>query len=133
MRPCWPTPTIDAVVLSTPPSGHSRQVIAAAAAGKHVFCEKPFTYSKEEAEEAVAAVRKAGVTLGMGYNRRFHPEMTKLRERVRSGDLGVIQHIECNMTFPNALFLKPAAWRAMQGRSAGAAASRRSACMRSTA
>jgi predicted dehydrogenase len=89
-------------------------VIAAAAAGKHVFCEKPFTYSKADAEAAVAAVRKAGVTLGMGYNRRFHPEMAKLRERVRSGDLGVIQHIECNMTFPNALFLKPTAWRAMK-------------------
>ncbi len=104
-------PEINAVVLATPPSGHSAQVQAAAAAGKHVFCEKPFTYSKKEAEAAVAAVRKAGLTLGVGYNRRFHPEMTKLRERVRSGDLGVIQHIECNMTFPNALFLKPEAWR----------------------
>jgi predicted dehydrogenase len=107
-------PAIDAVVLSTPPSGHRDQVIAAAAAGKHVFCEKPFTYTKADAEAAVAAVRKAGVTLGMGYNRRFHPEMAKLRERIRAGELGVIQHIECNMTFPNALFLKPTAWRAMK-------------------
>jgi predicted dehydrogenase len=107
-------PSINAVVLSTPPSGHRDQVIAAAAAGKHVFCEKPFTYSKTTAEEAVTAVRKAGVTLGMGYNRRFHPEMGKLRDKIRAGDLGVIQHIECNMTFPNALFLKPSAWRAMK-------------------
>jgi predicted dehydrogenase len=59
-------------------------------------------------------VRKAGVTLGMGYNRRFHPEMTKLRQRIRDGELGTIQHIECNMTFPNALFLKNTAWRAMK-------------------
>ena len=58
------------------------------------------------------AVRKAKRTLGVGYNRRFHPEMTKLRERIRSGELGVIQHIECNMTYPNALFFKPTAWRA---------------------
>jgi predicted dehydrogenase len=107
-------PSIDAVVLSTPPSGHRDQVIAAAAAGKHVFCEKPFTYSKADAEAAVAAVRKAGVTLGMGYNRRFHPEMAKLREKIRAGDLGVIQHVESNMTFPNALFLKDTAWRAMK-------------------
>ena len=107
-------PAIDAVVLSTPPSGHRDQVIAGAKAGKHVFCEKPFTYSKADAEAAVDAVRKAGVTLGMGYNRRFHPEMAKLRERIRNGDLGVIQHIECNMTFPNALFLKDTAWRAMK-------------------
>ena len=43
---------------------------------------------------AVAAVRKARRALGVGYNRRFHPEMIKLRERIRSGDLGVIQHVE---------------------------------------
>jgi predicted dehydrogenase len=107
-------PEINAVVLSTPPSGHREQVIAAARAGKHVFCEKPFTYSKADAEAAVAAVRQAGVTLGIGYNRRFHPEMGKLRERIRAGELGVVQHIECNMTFPNALFLKDTAWRAMK-------------------
>jgi predicted dehydrogenase len=105
-------PAIDAVVLSTPHSQHASQVVAAAKAKKHVFCEKPFTLSKKEAEEAVAAVRKAGVTLGLGYNRRFHPEMTKLRERIRSGDLGVILHVEATMTFPNALFLKPQHWRA---------------------
>lgn len=107
-------PKIDAVVLATPPSGHMRQIVAAANAGKHVFCEKPFSFSKSEAETAVAAMRRAGRVVGVGYNRRFHPEMIKLRDRVRSGDLGIIQHIECNMTFPNALFLKPTAWRAMK-------------------
>ena len=71
---------VDAVVLATPHSMHGAQVVAAAAAKKHVFCEKPFTLTKREAEDAVAAVRKAGVTLALGYNRRFHPEMTKLRE-----------------------------------------------------
>jgi predicted dehydrogenase len=103
---------IDAVVLATPHSLHAAQVIAAANANKHVFCEKPFTLTKADAEAAVAAVRQAGVTLGLGYNRRFHPEMTKLRERVRSGDLGTILHVEATMTFPNALFLKPSHWRA---------------------
>ena len=107
-------PKIDAVVLATPPSGHVQQIVAAAAAGKHVFCEKPFTFSKADAETAVNAVLKAKRTLGVGYNRRFHPEMMKLRERIRAGDLGVVQHVECNMTFPNALFLKPTAWRAMK-------------------
>jgi predicted dehydrogenase len=107
-------PKIDAVVLATPPSGHVQQIVAAAAAGKHVFCEKPFTFSKAAAETAVNAVLKAKRVIGVGYNRRFHPEMMKLRERIRSGDLGVIQHVECNMTFPNALFLKPTAWRAMK-------------------
>jgi predicted dehydrogenase len=105
-------PAIDAVVLATPHSMHAGQVIAAAAAGKHVFCEKPFTLSRREAEAAVAAVQKAGVTLGLGYNRRFHPEMAKLRERIRSGELGTILHVEATMTFPNALLLKPTHWRA---------------------
>ncbi len=107
-------PSIDAVALATPPSGHRQQIEAAAAAGKHVYCEKPFTFSKAEAEAAVAAVRKAGRVIGVGYNRRFHPEMVKLRERVRNGDLGVIQHIEANMTYPNALFLPPTAWRSQK-------------------
>jgi predicted dehydrogenase len=108
-------PEVDAVVLATPHSAHAGQVIAAAEAGKHVFCEKPFALSKHDAETAVAAVRKAGVTLGVGYNRRFHPEMTKLRRRIRSGDLGVVMHVEATMTFPNALFLTPSQWRAHRG------------------
>ncbi len=107
-------PKIDAVVLATPPSGHMKQIVAAAAAGKHVYCEKPFTFSKAEAETAVNAVRKANRVIGVGYNRRFHPEMMKLRERVRAGELGVVQHIEANMTYPNALSLPPTAWRSQK-------------------
>lgn len=105
---------VDAVVLATPHSMHARQVLAASKAGKHVFCEKPFALTKAEAEESVAAVQRAGVTLGLGYNRRFHPEMTKLRERIRTGDLGTILHVEATMTFPNALLLKSTAWRAQR-------------------
>src|SRR5215475_71234 len=104
--------SVHAVVLCTPHSVHSQQVIAASKAGKHVFCEKPFALTKDDAERAVDATRKAGVALGLGYNRRFHPEMTKLRERIRSGALGTILHVEATMTFANALLLKPTAWRA---------------------
>jgi predicted dehydrogenase len=105
-------PGIDAVVLATPHSLHATQVMAAAAARKHVFCEKPFALTKTDAEAAVHATRRAGVTLGLGYNRRFHPEMTKLRQRIRSGDLGTILHVESTMTFPNGLMLTPIQWRA---------------------
>lgn len=104
--------SIDAVVLATPHSLHAEQVIAAAKAGKHVFCEKPFTLTKAEAEEAVAAATRAGIVLGIGYNRRFHPEMIKLREQIRAGDLGIIEHIESTMTSPNVLFIDPKHWRA---------------------
>jgi len=103
---------IDAVVLATPHSMHSGQVIAAAGAGKHVYCEKPFTLTKREAEDAIAAAKKAGVTLAVGYNRRFHPDMTKLRDMIRAGELGTVLHVEATMTFPNALFINPAHWRA---------------------
>jgi predicted dehydrogenase len=103
---------VDAVVLATPHSQHTEQVVAAAQAGKHVFCEKPFALTKADAEAAVAATQKAGVTLGLGYNRRFHPEMTSLRHKITAGELGTVLHFEATMTFPNALFLKPDAWRA---------------------
>src|SRR4029077_6859174 len=104
-------PEGDAVVLATPHSLHSQQVVAAAGAGKHVFCEKPFALTKPDAEAAVAATERAEVTLGLGYNRRFHPEMTKLRQQIQSGELGTILPVEATMTFPNGLFLKPDAWR----------------------
>jgi predicted dehydrogenase len=105
-------PAVQAVVLATPHSLHAREVAAAAAAGKHVFCEKPFALTRADAQASVAATTKGGVALGLGYNRRFHPEMTKLRERIRSGALGTILHVEATMTFPNGLALKPDAWRA---------------------
>src|SRR6188768_1578009 len=107
-------PSVNAIVLATPHSLHSAQVIAAAQAGKHVFCEKPFALHKTDADAAVAATKKAGVTLGLGYNRRFHPEMTALRQKIDSGDLGTILHVEATMTFPNALALKADAWRAQR-------------------
>lgn len=105
-------PNIDAVVLATPHSMHTGQVVAAAAKGKHVYCEKPFALTRAEAVEAVEAANSAGITLGLGYNRRWHPEMTTLRDQINSGELGVVLHVEATMTFPNALMLKADAWRA---------------------
>lgn len=105
-------PNIDAVVLTTPNSMHVPQIIAAAKAGKHVFCEKPLAMTKADADAAAAAMRKAGLSLALDYNRRFHPTMADLRERVRTGKLGTMLHFEGTMTFPNALYLKPGQWRA---------------------
>src|SRR4029453_13145473 len=62
---------VDAVVLATPHSLHAAQTIAAAQAGKPFFWGKPFAPQKGGAEAAVAATEHAGVTLGLGYNRRF--------------------------------------------------------------
>jgi len=103
---------VDAVVLATPHSVHLAQILAGAAAGKHVFCEKPLVQTKGDAERAVAATQKAGVTLAVGYNRRFHPTIVDLRERINSGALGIIEHFEGTAAFPNALYLEPSHWRA---------------------
>ena len=105
-------PNVDAVVLATPNSMHVAQIVAAARAGKHVFCEKPLALSKADAETVVEACQKAGVSLALDYNRRFHPTIAKLREGVKQGALGTMMHFEGTMTFPNALYLKPNQWRA---------------------
>ena len=91
-------PAIGAVVLATPHSQHGAQVAQAAAAGKHVFCEKPFTLTRASAEVAVAAVRSAGVVLAVGHNRRFLPAIGELRRMIEAGELGRILHVEGNMS-----------------------------------
>jgi len=108
---------VDAIVLATPPLGHLQQIIAAAQAGKHVFSEKPLALSTDEARAAVNAVEKAGVILGLGYNRRFHPSWIDLRHRVKAGELGTILHIECTMSGPNGLNFTNEAWRARSNES----------------
>ncbi|HEX6441757.1 MAG TPA: Gfo/Idh/MocA family oxidoreductase [Stellaceae bacterium] len=91
-------PEIAAVVLATPHSQHLAQVLAAAAAGKHVFCEKPLTLTRAEAERAVAACEEAAIVLGVGHDKRFSPAMVELMRIVASGELGKILHIEGNFS-----------------------------------
>lgn len=105
-------PAVEAVVLATPHLDHEAQMIAAARAGKHVFVEKPFTLDAAGAARALAAIERAGVTVALGHNRRFHPNMAELRARIRDGRLGVIAHIEATMTGPSGLFMSPDHWRA---------------------
>src|SRR6202000_1280724 len=87
-------PAVDAVLLATPHSLHIGQVVAAAAARKQVFCEKPLALRRTDASEMFAACRKAGVLLAVGHNRRFWPSMRALREIVTGGELGSILHVE---------------------------------------
>jgi predicted dehydrogenase len=91
-------PEIDAVVLATPHSLHCEQIIAAAAAGKAVFCEKPLTLSKAEAERAIGACQTAGVVLGVGTDKRFFPSLRELVRLVKGGELGKILHVEAHFS-----------------------------------
>jgi predicted dehydrogenase len=87
-------PAVDAVVLATPHSQHVEQIVAAAAAGKPVFCEKPLALTRSEASLAVEACRRANVPLGLGHDKRFWGSMQALFKTVRSGELGEILHVE---------------------------------------
>src|SRR3954451_20465581 len=104
-------PEIDAVILCTPHTMHTEQVLAAAAAGKHVFCEKPLALTRADAERSVAACRKAGVMLGIGHERRYEPAMTEVRRMVRTGALGTIMHVEANFSHDKLANIPAAAWR----------------------
>jgi predicted dehydrogenase len=94
---------IEAVLLATPHSLHHAQVIAAANAGKQVFCEKPLALNRRDAWEMFDACRRAGVLLAVGHNRRFWPSMRALREIVAAGELGTILHVEGHNSNENAL------------------------------
>ena len=89
---------IDAVVLATPHSLHCEQVIAAARAGKAVFCEKPLTLTKADAERAINACREAGVVLGIGTDKRFFPSLQELLRLVKCGELGRLLHLEAHFS-----------------------------------
>ena len=105
-------PDIAAVALATPHTQHAEQIADAAAAGKHVFVEKPFTLTAESAESAVAACEQAGVVLALGHNRRFFPSMIALKEMIGSGDLGQVLHLEGQFSSSFGLDLTPQIWRA---------------------
>lgn len=89
---------VQAVVLTTPHQLHAEQVIAAAGAGKPVFCEKPLALTRVDAERAIDACKRAGVPLGVGYNKRFWPSMCELKRVVASGELGEILHVETHFS-----------------------------------
>jgi predicted dehydrogenase len=103
--------TIDAVILCTPHTLHHRQILSAAAAGKHVFCEKPLCLKLAHAVEAVEACRRAGVVLGIGHERRFEAPVLALRRLVEQGTLGRILQIEANFSQDKFLALAPSNWR----------------------
>ncbi len=104
-------PDIDAVVLATPHTQHTEQIIAAAAAGKHVFSEKPMGLDPASAERAAQACAQAGVTLSIGYNWRYQPALRKIRELIDDGTLGRVLHIEGNFCGPSAYRFPKGHWR----------------------
>ena len=81
-------PEVEAVAICSPTDTHARYIVDAAAAGKHIFCEKPVDLSLEIIKGAIEAVEKAGVKLMVGFNRRFDPNFQKIKQLVTDGKIG---------------------------------------------
>ncbi len=84
-------PEVELVILATPEFGHRAQTEAAAAAGKHVLCEKPMAPSVADADAMIAACERAGVHLTVGHSRRATTRYALAREVVRSGRIGELR------------------------------------------
>lgn len=87
---------VDAVVICTSTSTHVDAMIAAAEAGKPIFCEKPISLDLGEVDRALSAVEAAGVKLQIGFNRRYDPSHKSVADAVQRGEVGDV-HL-CNIT-----------------------------------
>jgi myo-inositol 2-dehydrogenase/D-chiro-inositol 1-dehydrogenase len=79
---------VQAVVICSATDNHTDAIIAAANGGKHIFCEKPIDITLPRIDEALAAVKAAGVKLQIGFNRRFDANFQRVRQAVASGEIG---------------------------------------------
>jgi myo-inositol 2-dehydrogenase/D-chiro-inositol 1-dehydrogenase len=81
-------PEVEAVVICSSTDTHTQIIEDAAAAGKHIFCEKPIDVSLARIDRALAAVEETGVKLQVGFNRRFDANFARIREAVAGGQIG---------------------------------------------
>ena len=86
--------SIEAIIIATPHSQHYEQLMQCAAAGKHVYCEKPFTLSGAQAREALSALAANRCKVAIGHNRRFAPNTLALQDLLSRGWFGRPVHIE---------------------------------------
>ena len=81
--------SIEAVIICSSTDTHAQMIEEAAAAGKHIFCEKPIALDLGKIDRALVAVERAGVKLQVGFNRRFDPNFRRVREIVAAGQIGI--------------------------------------------
>ena len=91
---------IEAVLIATPTNTHVDYLKRAAEAGKAIYCEKPIGLDYEEAEQAVRAVRTAGVPVMLGFNRRFDASHAAVKEAVDRGDVGKVEIVQLTARGP---------------------------------
>lgn len=86
-------PEVQAVVIASPTPTHVSFIVAAARAGKAIFCEKPIDLDLGQVDLCLDEVRSAGVPLFIGFNRRFDPSFRTLHQRVRDGAVGKVEQV----------------------------------------
>ena len=109
---------IDAVIVSGPTHLHAQLVIAACEAGKHVYLEKPIASSTADAARVLDASSRAGVTVMLGFNRRFHPVFQHARQLIRDGRLGRIKAVQTTFCEPAIVDSMPA-WKRQRATGGG--------------
>lgn len=103
---------IDAVDICLPHHLHRDAIVAAAAAGKHILCEKPLCLSPDEASDVQRAVADAGVTLMCAHNQLFMPAVATAKELIEGGALGRVYEVRTTDSFFNAFDPANMGWRA---------------------
>jgi predicted dehydrogenase len=104
-------PQIQAVILATPHSKHRAQVEAAAAAKKHIYCEKPFALAKADTVAMLEACKRAGIVIGVGHHFRLMPSMRVLDELMKAGAFGTIMQVEGNYSHDWLANMPADSWR----------------------
>ncbi len=94
-------PEIDAVYIPLPNHLHAAWVKAAADAGKHILCEKPFAMEAGETREAIEYARSKGVHVMEAFMYRYHPQWVRARQIVDSGEIGKVVFVQAHFTFNN--------------------------------
>jgi len=90
---------VEAVYIATPNGVHKENTLAAARAGKHILCEKPFACSEKDAIEMFEAADKSGVVLLEGFPYRYQPQTQDVLRRVASGELGELRTVSAGFGF----------------------------------
>lgn len=91
-------PDVTVVAIHTPNSQHAEQAIAAARAGKHVFCDKPMATSVADAERMVRECDQAGVKLGINFHNRQMPCFIEARRVIAAGEIGEVQMVQIEVS-----------------------------------
>lgn len=95
-------PDIDTVFVCSPTDTHAEVSIAAAKAGKDIFCEKPIDFDIKRVVEVIEEVKKAGVSFQVGFNRRFDPNFAKAKKAILDGDVGQVHIVKITSRDPEA-------------------------------